>query len=63
MTHTCESIRKVLDLLRDNEDPLIVETAEQARQMTEADPLGHVWEVGDEFYLMRTWLELKKGTP
>ena len=34
--------------------PLVVETAEQAAELTKRDPFGTVWEVGDEYYWIET---------
>jgi cell fate regulator YaaT (PSP1 superfamily) len=48
-----EEFRKIVKAFSDSAQKIprkVVETDEQAKQMTRADPCGHVWVKGEEYY-------------
>lgn len=50
---TVEMIRKMAAKMKENEiPPRTVKTRKEARELTANDPVGHVWSVGDKYYLV-----------
>lgn len=51
-TLTLEDLRKVSsELLANRVKPRTVQTEEEAQRLTESDPVGHVWHVGEEYFI------------
>ena len=57
-THTAElyssiDIERMKTVMRENAvKGKIIKTQKEAHRMTKNDPFGHVWNVGDEYYLL-----------
>ena len=50
-----QDLRKISKTFRQNSEVYTnkVMSAEEAKEMTDNDKAGHVWNVGDEYYLLR----------
>ncbi len=64
---TREKLLRARDILRANEVPArVVKDQAEADQITRLDPVGHVWAVGDEYYLWGDMFgkpDLRKAIP
>lgn len=48
-----DQLRSVHKKLMKNADPInVVQDERQAEEFTKHDPVGHIWNVGDKFYIV-----------